>query len=462
MNRTLYFFGNLFLGLSVVAGLLQSILYLFVGSRVVFMGPFMGWFLVTSITVFAASVIGIKYYRYKGYEFAYYSAIVVTTLSALLAIILCLMLNSAPLRGAYLICVCLTMVAAIVYCFSLIVPPAGNNKWLKAAGVAGAIITAVLLGGLIWSFIDPTLQTNGTMEKIDQWTSFFRSFIPVFFILQFSAESKLLTGVDAPIGRSRTKEDLLGYLGLLLVGGILVFGFMMSKETFWSLHWDKHNLAKAQELVEKSERRSFAGTNGDTLSYLLMKPLDYDSTLKYPLVVCLPYGGYQAPAAQLLSSDVNRKKYPAFLFTPYNQPGSSWGGVPGRSAKDELVFEALAALKEPGLDRNRIYVSGVSLGGYGSWQLISVHPEMFAAAVPVCGAGDPKLAANVADIPVWAFHGAKDRNVPVSGSRDMIAAIKRAGGEPRYTEFPDEAHNIWHQVTITPGLLDWLFAQKKE
>jgi pimeloyl-ACP methyl ester carboxylesterase len=76
--------------------------------------------------------------------------------------------------------------------------------------------------------------------------------------------------------------------------------------------------------------------------------------------------------------------------------------------------------------------------------------------------GDAKLAAKVIDIPIWAFHGAKDRNVPVTGSREMIAAIKSAGGEPRYTEYPDQAHNIWYQVTVTPGLLDWLFAQSKE
>jgi predicted peptidase len=281
-------------------------------------------------------------------------------------------------------------------------------------------------------------------------------------MLQFSAESKLLDDDGTSAGVPKKTEDLLTYFSLMLVGGTLVFGFMISKDTFWSLHWDKHNLAKAQELANKSDRETFTGSNGDTISYLLMKPLDYDPNQKYPLVVCLPYGGYQAPAAQLLSSDVNRKKYPAFLFIPYSQPGSSWGGVPGRTAKDQLVYEALGSLKEPGIDPNRVYVSGVSLGGYGSWQFISVHPEMFAAAVPVCGAGDPKLAAKVADIPVWAFHGAKDRNVPVSGSRDMIAAIKDAGGDPRYTEFPDEAHNIWHQVTLTPGLLDWLFAQHKE
>jgi len=86
---------------------------------------------------------------------------------------------------------------------------------------------------------------------------------------------------------------------------------------------------------------------------------------------------------------------------------------------------------------------------------------MFAAAIPISGGGNPALAQNIVDIPVWAFHGRKDRNVPVSGSRDIIQAIKNAGGDPRYTEYPDERHDIWEKVTNTPGLLDWLFAQKR-
>jgi predicted peptidase len=87
---------------------------------------------------------------------------------------------------------------------------------------------------------------------------------------------------------------------------------------------------------------------------------------------------------------------------------------------------------------------------------------MFAAAIPVCGGGDPQLAHRITDVSVWAFHGALDRNVPVSGSRDMIEAIKKAGGNPKYTEFSDKAHNIWHEVTQTPRVWDWLFEQRKD
>ncbi len=101
------------------------------------------------------------------------------------------------------------------------------------------------------------------------------------------------------------------------------------------------------------------------------------------------------------------------------------------------------------------------MGGYGAWRLAAAYPEMFAAAIPICGGGDPLLAQQLTKVPIWAFHGEKDMNVPVSGSRDVIDAIEKVGGKPIYTEFPGKAHDISKEVISTPGLLDWLFAQSK-
>ncbi|WP_240543702.1 carboxylesterase family protein [Spirosoma foliorum] len=127
-----------------------------------------------------------------------------------------------------------------------------------------------------------------------------------------------------------------------------------------------------------------------------------------------------------------------------------------------LAIEAILSLdKVYSIDPQRRYVSGVSRGGYGSWHMIGEHPELFAAAIPVCGEGNPDQAQRMKSVSVWAFHGAKDRNVPVSGSRDMVRALKKAGGTPRYTEYPEADHSIWEEVIKTPGLLDWLFAQKQ-
>src|SRR5690606_8655106 len=127
------------------------------------------------------------------------------------------------------------------------------------------------------------------------------------------------------------------------------------------------------------------------------------------------------------------------------------------------VFETLNALEQEfSIDEKRRYVAGISGGGYGSWHFISTHPDMFAAAMPICGAGNPDYAEKITNIPVWAFHGDVDRNVNVSGSRNMIEAMRKAGGNPKYSEFAGVGHNVWPEVSKTEGVLEWLFSQKRE
>ena len=247
---------------------------------------------------------------------------------------------------------------------------------------------------------------------------------------------------------------------------------MLSSECHYSIYWANRNFDKTKELAQLFESRIFTNNKGNTLLYRLLKPLDYDPTKKYPLVVSLPYGGQPATdmikqiegavAAELLSTDVNRKKYPAFIFIPHCPPGSGWGGIPNYPSVDSLVLDAISSLDNLfGIDVKRRYVTGISRGGYGTWNFICKRPDMFAAAIPVCGGGDSALASKAATVAVWAFHGKNDKNVPVSGSRNMISALERAGSHPKYSEFPDEGHNIWYKVSITPGLWDWLFAQER-
>lgn len=203
---------------------------------------------------------------------------------------------------------------------------------------------------------------------------------------------------------------------------------------------------------------------------ILIKCTDYDPKKKYPLVVALPYSCWidntrqidACPMAKWLSSQENKRKYPAFVFVPRCPPQTGWGGVANTPSIASLAIEAIVSLdKIYPIDWQRRYISGVSRGGYGSWHMIGLHPKLFAAAIPVCGEGDPGQAKKMISVSIWAFHGAKDVNVPVSGSRDMVAALQKAGGHPRYTEYPDGGHGIWEAVVETPGLLDWLFAQKR-
>jgi predicted peptidase len=129
------------------------------------------------------------------------------------------------------------------------------------------------------------------------------------------------------------------------------------------------------------------------------------------------------------------------------------------SAAMALLDEYLACGK---VDTSRVYAGGISMGGYGTWELITRRSEVFAAAIPLCGAGIPSEAAKLTDIAIWAFHGDRDDTVPPSGSRDMYNAILAAGGQKvRYTELPGVWHDSWIKAYKTEGLVDWLYEQHK-
>jgi predicted peptidase len=128
----------------------------------------------------------------------------------------------------------------------------------------------------------------------------------------------------------------------------------------------------------------------------------------------------------------------------------------------KLSLEILASVqKEFSIDSHRLYVMGLSMGGYATWDVTTRHPEMFAAAVPVCGGGDEKEAGKIKNLPIWAFHGGSDPVVKTVRTRNMIVAIKEAGGNPKYTEYPGVGHDSWTPAFKEPELLPWLFAQKR-
>jgi predicted peptidase len=113
------------------------------------------------------------------------------------------------------------------------------------------------------------------------------------------------------------------------------------------------------------------------------------------------------------------------------------------------------------VDPDRLLVTGLSMGGYATWDLLVRNPTLFAGAVPLCGGGDPSQTAAICNLPVWAFHGDSDPAVPVSGSRKMIKALQEAGGNPRYTEVAGGGHDIWARAYRDVEVLHWLFSQKR-
>lgn len=136
--------------------------------------------------------------------------------------------------------------------------------------------------------------------------------------------------------------------------------------------------------------------------------------------------------------------------------------TPAISESLRLALELTdATLKELPIDPERVYVTGLSMGGYGTFDALVRRPDLFAGAIAVCGAGDPSKAKSIAHIPVWAWHGDKDTAVPVQGSRDMVEALKKAGATPKYSELAGVGHNSWSPAYADKDFWPWLLAQKR-
>jgi predicted peptidase len=193
--------------------------------------------------------------------------------------------------------------------------------------------------------------------------------------------------------------------------------------------------------------------------------------VKPPLIVFLHginnrgEGGYlpsSGPAGALVRGALSR--VPAVVVFPQCRAGSYWSDP----AMDEMVMGALnSSIEEFGADAARVYLTGVSMGGYGVWSLAAGHAGKFAALVSLCG-GSPlregerfaPIARRVGATPAWLFHGAEDRVVPVTESRRMAEALQEQGGEVRYTEYPGVGHDVWTRVLQEQELLPWLLSKR--
>ena len=156
-------------------------------------------------------------------------------------------------------------------------------------------------------------------------------------------------------------------------------------------------------------------------------------------------------------------RYPAFVVAPQLPGDNEWAGKGADvSPYAGLVLDLLTSLRrEYAIDPNRIYLVGQSLGGFGTWDLISKRPGLFAAAIPLCGGGEITRIAAARGIPIWTFHGAKDQTVPVIRSRELVDALRAMGSPIKYTEYPEVAHDVWTRAFAERDLPDWLFAQRR-
>lgn len=211
----------------------------------------------------------------------------------------------------------------------------------------------------------------------------------------------------------------------------------------------------------------------DTLPYALLSPTGLEVNKKYPLVIFLHGAGErgndnesQTRHVPLLFNKNTLIQYPAFVVAPQCPKGKTWSSIKSGTFNAsptqpmKLFLEILDKLMdEYPIDPTRIYITGVSMGGYGTWDLMARFPNRFAAAVPVCGGGDETTASRIQHIPVWVFHGALDKIVLPERSRNMVEALREAGGSPEYTEYPDVKHDSWKRAYRDPKLLPWMFTQ---
>jgi predicted peptidase len=231
----------------------------------------------------------------------------------------------------------------------------------------------------------------------------------------------------------------------------------------------------SQSSLFSSEK--YTNTDGETLHYRQLIS-DYDPVSKYPLVIFLHGSGERGDdndaqlkwGVQNFASNKNMKMHPAIVIAPQCPKNMSWGNYsdtemvlqpfPSEPMKllNELIKETIQKLP---IDTDRIYITGLSMGGFGTFDAISRYPDLFAAAVPVCGGGDIKKAASIAHIPIWIFHGALDGAVNPVLSHNMLKALTDAGAHPGYTQYPKAGHFSWIAAYDDEMMMDWLFSQKK-
>lgn len=208
---------------------------------------------------------------------------------------------------------------------------------------------------------------------------------------------------------------------------------------------------------------TFKASSGEerTIRYWLFAPERYKQIdQRWPIMIFLHGAGERGDDLELVKTHGppklvgRRTDFPFVLVAPQCAEDAHWEVADIKALLDHLT-------DNPRLDSNRVYLTGISMGGYGTWDFLAEHSDLIAAAAPVCGGGDPSKAVRFKDIPLWVFHGAKDDAVPLKESEQMIDAILVAGGKPQFTVYASLGHNCWDAAYDTEELYRWFLAQSK-
>ncbi|MFB9052721.1 alpha/beta hydrolase-fold protein [Formosa undariae] len=265
---------------------------------------------------------------------------------------------------------------------------------------------------------------------------------------------------------------------------IFVFSQFATAQIFFS---DKDSGDKISEhhlsfYENNTTANIYTNKNGQEMLYRLFLPANYDPQKKYPLVLAFHGAGSRGNdnlkqlrpwVAGWMDEEV-QKDHPCIILMPQCPVKQQWVNVPWKDGSypfkavpisnpmklSKEIFDKI--VKEYAVNENQVYVMGMSMGGYGAWNFMMRYPNLIAGAIPICGAGDPMMAKKIRKIPIWAFHGDKDKTVPLSGSTDMMEAlIDFNKNKARLTIYKDVGHNSYELAWKQPELIDWLFNQKR-
>ncbi|MFO1022877.1 MAG: prolyl oligopeptidase family serine peptidase [Planctomycetales bacterium] len=197
------------------------------------------------------------------------------------------------------------------------------------------------------------------------------------------------------------------------------------------------------------------------LDYLLFLPGNYATKEKWPLILFLHGSGERGSDLELVKVHGPPKliekghRIPFIVVSPQCPMDKDWQPHELTALLDDLV-------KKYKVDEDRIYLTGLSMGGMGTWKLAAYTPDRFAALVPICGGGETFWTKKFAHVPTWVFHGALDQGVPLRRSQEMVDALKKNGGNVVLTVYPEAGHDAWTETYDNPALYEWLLQQKRK
>lgn len=196
--------------------------------------------------------------------------------------------------------------------------------------------------------------------------------------------------------------------------------------------------------------------------YLLYLPQEYETNnQRFPLMLFLHGAGERGNNLKLVTKHgppkliENGKDFPFIIVSPQCPPNQWWS----TEFLNILLNEIVSKYR---VDEDRIYVTGLSMGGFGTWALALEYPDRFAAIAPICGGGSPYEACKIKHLPIWVFHGAKDEAVPISKSEEMVAALKACAGNVKFTVYSEAGHDSWTETYNNPELYEWLLKHRRQ